>query len=180
MKTHTARRSLVHSVILSLAVCVLPASATAVENLVKNGDFATDTGGWSLRLPHKTEVFATLARNDSGEASVLIINGGDSKASVMLQHPLSATLVKDAVYVVEFDTRADAPKTIDVVFRSTDNAILGGTYNLPSDPSVSHHKFVYTHTREDAGGVKLTFRIGGNAIPVSFDNVKVTRQPAAP
>lgn len=98
----------------------------------------------------------------------------------MLQHLLASPLVKDAVYVVEFDTRADAPKTIDVVFRSTDNSILGGTYNLPADPSVTHHRFIYTHTREDASGVKLTFRIGGNAIPVSFDNITVTRRTQAP
>ena len=172
------------TVLLGLVLCLLPiasrAADVATDNLVKNGDFATDTDGWTLRIPQKTEVFATLARNDSGEASVLIVNGGGSKAAVMLQHLLATPLVKDAVYVVEFDTRADAPKTIDVVFRSTDNAILGGTYNLPADPSVTHHKFTYTHTREDAAGVKLTFRIGGNAIPVSFDNVTVTRQTITP
>lgn len=168
------------TLLLGLAVCLLPVASLAADNLVKNGDFATDTDGWTLRIPQKTEVFATLARNDSGEASVLIVNGGGSKAAVMLQHLLAVPLVKDAVYVVEFDTRADAPKTIDVVFRSTDNTILGGTYNLPADPSVTHHKFLYTHTREDASGVKLTFRIGGNAIPVSFDNIAVTRQPVTP
>lgn len=164
---------------LGLAWCLLAVGSRA-ENLVKNGDFANDTDGWSLRIPQKTEVSATLARNENGEASVLVINGGGSKAAVMLQQLLASPLVKDAVYVVEFDVRADAPKSFDAIFRSAENTILGGAYNLPADPAVTHHKFIYTHTSADSAGVKLTFRIGGNNIPVSFDNITVTRQPAVP
>jgi hypothetical protein len=172
------------TLLLGLVLCLLPvtsrAADTVADNLVKNGDFATDTDGWSLRVQQKAEVSATLARNENGEASVLVINGGGSKAAVMLQQLLASPLVKDAVYVVEFDVRADAPKSFDAIFRSAENTILGGAYNLPSDPAVTHHKFTYSHTLADAAGVKLTFRIGGNNIPVSFDNITVTRQPSAP
>lgn len=75
---------------LGFALCFLSgasrAADTTADNLVKNGDFANDTDGWTLRIPKKTEVFATLARNEAGEASVLIVNGGRRGHRRLLRH----------------------------------------------------------------------------------------------
>jgi hypothetical protein len=167
--------------LLGLVVCLCPVTsqAQAAENLVKNGDFAKDTEDWILRVPQKPGVTALLSRNNTGAAYVSILKGGESKSSVVLQQSLTATLVKDGVYRVAFDAGSDELKTIDVIFRSTDNSILGGTYNLSVGPSTSHHTFLYTHTRADATGVKLSFRLGGNDISVTFDNITVVRQTPA-
>ena len=181
MKTPAALLPL-HSTALGLILwgAATGFAAQVTDNLVGNGDFSTDTQPWLLRVANTASVFATLVRNDAGEASVLVVNGGGSKAAVMLQQPVAAPLVKDAVYLISFDVRSDEPKTIDVVFRGADKAILGGIYNLQSEPALTRHTVTYTHTRADALGVSLAFRIGGNNIPVAFDNIVLTRQPAAP
>lgn len=159
------------------AILLLLASPLAqAENLVRNGDFASDVSLWNLRLAPDAQ--ATLVHND-GAASVLVIAGGSSRWTVNLEQLLAAPLRQGVTYTVAFDLRSDSPRAIDAVIRSRSGGILGSSYRIPADPQIRREQFTYTHKEADTEA-RIAFRLGGEATAVSIDNVVIEPVPATP
>lgn len=60
--------------------------------------------------------------------------------------------------------------------RNPAGTVLGGSYGIAVGTAPSRKKIAYTHTAADTVNARLAFRIGGDTIAVSIDNVVFARQ----
>lgn len=161
-----------------IALALFAAIPLSAENLVLNGDFSAkeSIAPWILRVSAGCK--ATVV-NNGGEASILVVEGGASRWTVNLEQPLSAPLRQGVRYAVSFDVRSDAPRRIDALIRAPGGPILGSAYSIPVSGERRRETFAYTHTGEDTPA-RIAFRLGGEAVALSIDNIVVEPVPASP
>lgn len=159
-----------------LPLALLAAHPLSAENLVLNGDFSSSAvAPWILRVSAGCN--ATVV-NNGGEASVLVVEGGSSRWTINLEQPLASPLRQGSRYLVSFDIRSDAPRSVDAVIRAG-GKILGSAYSIPVSAERRRESFAYTHAEEDTPA-RIAFRLGGHATAIAIDNVVVELAPAAP
>lgn len=137
------------------------------QELVKNGDFSGGKTEWSL-LGAKGSV-------TNKEYKITITDEGVNNWDVQLVQN-GIPLIKDAVYVFQFDARSDSTRTIiaDVAKSSGDYAsYTGGPKECSLDTNMKHFEFKFTMKKTSDLGARITFNCGLSTKSVILDNVSM-------
>ncbi|MCM3633329.1 carbohydrate binding domain-containing protein [Paenibacillus camelliae] len=141
-------------------------------------------GSFDLGYIHRLTYWMTSVANDAKaafnvdsslrELHVSIEEGGQQADAVTIaQHGIS--LIQDNAYELTFTARADAPRSIDVIFMNEDGELHGQpvTFNLAQEAASYTASFNIEQSVSESG--TLVFWLGGVEGSVYMDNIKLVR-----
>ena len=145
---------------------------SAEENLVVNGEFDEGLGGW-LTILNAGDFSAAVVTDQglSGSNALLatIADGGDEPFSLGVRQflPETSQAVANEPYVVSFQAKADAERSIVVQVIVAGNSYLYQEVQLSTDAQA----FQLEVTPEEAGSIELLFLLGADGNNVALDSV---------
>ena len=141
-------------------------------NQIKNADFFDADSNWNLNTLSSAQAVGSVI---DGEYKVSISNGGNDVWDIHLGQS-GNNIVSGQEYTVSFDAYAEEPRTISALVGK--NSAPWTVYHEPQIFSLTPIKQTYTYSfimsDPSDNQSRFGFDIGGSAIDVFFDNIRVS------
>ncbi len=160
------------------------ASACTSTNMVSNGEFASNTNGWTLYTNTGTGAVASAASvsggglSGSNSAKITISNGGSGDADIQFYATLPS-LNSGTTYAVKFKAKAAASRSMRVgVLNSSSPWTNFLSQNVNLTTSVQDFTVEFTMS-ENSSAPRIDFFVGNNTGDVWIDAVSVGEKCAS-
>ena len=151
-----------------------PTFSTATHEGLASNTMDRSSGNWYFLALSDFAGKATAKVVDNAFDIDIIEMGGEVHSVQLLQH---LGIAKGYTYVIEFDAKADADRTIAVKLGGDDDngwAVYSSQYSPALTTEYKHFKYRFTMENDSDPSARLEFNVGKNATGVTIKNVSVT------